>query len=111
MGAAPKQAEYLNLSKPTASGDQGEEHVMTGGMAQNFRNKPKFMKGKQRSQGKPLKTMFWYGGKDNNPHSCKKLRTKLVTFATTEDTHQQCVERVVSHGAVNRMLNSTSCFQ
>ena len=112
MGAAPKQAEYLNLSKLTASGDQGEEHVMTGGMAQNFGNKPKFININQSSdilqhsqnrhnkqqfqrypsQGKPLKTMFWCGGKDNNPHSCKKLRTKLVTFAKTEDTHQQCVE-------------------
>ena len=33
MEAAAKQAEYLNLRKPTASGDQGEAHVMTGGTA------------------------------------------------------------------------------
>ena len=51
--AAAKQAEYLNLSKPTASRDRGEVHVMTGGMAQNVGNKPKFMKGKQQFQRSP----------------------------------------------------------
>ena len=44
MEPAARQAEYLNLSKPTASGDQDEVHVMTGGMAQNSGNKPKFIK-------------------------------------------------------------------
>ena len=106
MEVAAKQAEYLNLSKPTASKDQEEVHVMAGGMAQNFGNKPTFMKGKvqfQRSapQGKPPNHVFVVGDRITI-HIHANLRTKLVAFGTTDDTYLQCVERVVSHGAVTR---------
>ena len=36
MDPAAKQAEYLNLSQPTVSGDHGEVHVVTGGMVQTL---------------------------------------------------------------------------
>ena len=81
---------------------------MTGGMAQNFGNKPKFMRGKQQfqrstSQGKPPSHVFFVGDRITI-HIRVNSRTKLVEFATTEGTYLQCVERVASHGAVNRML-------
>ena len=69
MEAAAKQAGYLNLSKPTASGDQGAVQVMTGGMAQSFGNKPNSIEGKQQFQRSP--PCFRCGRQDHDTNSCK----------------------------------------